>query len=78
MAERGVEGSSMDAIAEASGVSKATIYKHWADKDALLLEMVNFRQLKQTASRTTLELTTSTFASEGQFLARCKITCAET
>ena len=25
----------MDAIAETSSVSKATIYKHWADKDAL-------------------------------------------
>ena len=23
-----------------SGVSKATIYKHWADKDALLLEVL--------------------------------------
>jgi AcrR family transcriptional regulator len=40
MAERGVDATSMDAIAEASGVSKATIYKHWADKDALLLEMM--------------------------------------
>jgi AcrR family transcriptional regulator len=40
MAERGVEGTSMDAIAESSGVSKATIYKHWTDKDALLLEMM--------------------------------------
>ena len=30
----------MDAIAERSGVSKATIYKHWKDKDALLLEMM--------------------------------------
>lgn len=30
----------MDAIADASGVSKATIYKHWKDKDALLLEMM--------------------------------------
>jgi len=40
MAERGVDATSMDAIAEASGVSKATIYKHWADKDALLLEIM--------------------------------------
>jgi AcrR family transcriptional regulator len=40
VSERGVEGASMDAIAEASGVSKATIYKHWKDKDALLLEMM--------------------------------------
>jgi AcrR family transcriptional regulator len=37
-AERGIAGTSMDAIAEASGVSKATIYNHWADKDALCLE----------------------------------------
>lgn len=40
VSERGIEGASMDAIAEASGVSKATIYKHWKDKDALLLEMM--------------------------------------
>jgi AcrR family transcriptional regulator len=40
VSERGIEGTSMDAIAEASGVSKATIYKHWKDKDALLLEMM--------------------------------------
>ena len=37
-AERGMVGTSMDAIAEASSVSKATIYNHWADKDALCLE----------------------------------------
>ena len=37
-AARGIEATSMDAIAEASGVSKATIYKHWPDKDALCLE----------------------------------------
>src|SRR5258708_38687601 len=40
VAERGVDATSMDAIARESGVSKATIYKHWADKDALLLEMM--------------------------------------
>ena len=37
-AERGIEGASVDAIAAASGVSKATIYKHWHDKDSLALE----------------------------------------
>ncbi len=38
--ERGIDATSMDAIAETSGVSKATIYKHWQDKDALLLEVM--------------------------------------
>ena len=36
-AERGLDATSVDAIAAASGVSKATIYNHWADKDALCL-----------------------------------------
>lgn len=40
VAERGVDGASMDAIAASSGVSKATIYKHWPDKEALLLEIM--------------------------------------
>lgn len=40
VAQHGVDGTSMDAIARASGVSKATIYKHWTDKEALLLEMI--------------------------------------
>jgi AcrR family transcriptional regulator len=39
-AERGVDATSMDAIAEASGVSKATIYKHWPDKGALCIEVM--------------------------------------
>lgn len=38
VAETGVDATSMDAIAGRSGVSKATIYKHWTDKEALLLE----------------------------------------
>lgn len=40
VAKHGIEGTSMDAVARESGVSKATIYKHWADKEALLLEML--------------------------------------
>jgi AcrR family transcriptional regulator len=38
--ERGIEGTSMDAVAKASGVSKATIYHHWADKEALLRKIM--------------------------------------
>src|SRR6202041_3016498 len=40
--ERGIDATSMDAIAEASGVSKATIYKHWKDKDDLCLEVMGY------------------------------------
>ncbi|MGC1087426.1 MAG: TetR/AcrR family transcriptional regulator [Candidatus Acidiferrum sp.] len=39
-AERGIDATSVDAIAASSHVSKATIYKHWADKDALCLEVL--------------------------------------
>jgi AcrR family transcriptional regulator len=39
-AERGIETTSMDAIAKAAGVSKATIYRHWPDKDSLCLEVL--------------------------------------
>lgn len=41
-ANSGIDGTSMDAIAEASGVSKATIYKHWPDKDSLVLEVMAY------------------------------------
>lgn len=40
-ATRGIEATSMDAIAAASGVSKATLYKHWPDKDRLCLEVLS-------------------------------------
>jgi len=30
----------MDAIAQSSGVSKATIYNHWANKEALLMDVM--------------------------------------
>jgi AcrR family transcriptional regulator len=39
-ADRGIEGTSVDSIAALSGVSKATIYKHWPDKIALCLEVL--------------------------------------
>jgi AcrR family transcriptional regulator len=40
-ADQGIDATSMDAISEASGVSKATIYKHWPDKGALCLEVMS-------------------------------------
>ena len=39
-AEAGIDATSVDAIASASRVSKATIYKHWVDKEALCLEVL--------------------------------------
>jgi AcrR family transcriptional regulator len=46
IAERGIEGTSMDAIAQVSGVSKATVYKHWKDKETLCIDViVNLREL---------------------------------
>lgn len=39
-AERGIDSTSMDAIAAAAGVSKATLYKHWPDKDALCIAVL--------------------------------------
>ena len=39
-ADRGIDATSMDSIAASSGVSKATVYKHWADKDALAMEVL--------------------------------------
>jgi len=39
-AQRGMDATSIDAIAAMSGVSKATIYKHWADKEALCMEVL--------------------------------------
>jgi AcrR family transcriptional regulator len=39
---RGIDATSMDAIAETSGASKATIYKHWPDKETLCLEVLSY------------------------------------
>jgi AcrR family transcriptional regulator len=38
--ERGIDAASMDAIAQTSGVSKATIYNHWPNKEALLIDVM--------------------------------------
>lgn len=40
---RGYDGVSMDAIAQAAGVSKLTVYSHFQDKDTLFVEAVKAR-----------------------------------
>jgi AcrR family transcriptional regulator len=40
LAERGVQRTSMEAIAVAARVSKATIYRRWPSKDALILDLI--------------------------------------
>jgi AcrR family transcriptional regulator len=40
---QGFEGTSMDAIASAAGVSKLTVYSHFGDKDSLFREVVRTR-----------------------------------
>jgi AcrR family transcriptional regulator len=38
--DRGYRGTSMDAIADAAGVSKQTVYQHFGDKQRLFLELI--------------------------------------
>lgn len=40
LAESGMNGATVDAVAARSGVAKTTIYRHWPDRDALLLDAV--------------------------------------
>ena len=53
--ERGIDSTSMDSIAASSGVSKATIYNHWTDKEALLMEVMLH---VNGANRETIEVNT--------------------
>jgi AcrR family transcriptional regulator len=38
LGEGGVSGFSVDEVARRSGVAKTTIYRHWPDRDALVLD----------------------------------------
>jgi len=49
-AERGYAGTSMDAVARAAGISKATLYHHIASKDALFSAVVEERAHRLVAA----------------------------
>lgn len=40
LAERGVDATSMDAVATAAGISRSTLYRHWPERLPLLLEAI--------------------------------------
>jgi AcrR family transcriptional regulator len=40
LAEQGMNGATVDAVAARSGVAKTTIYRHWRDRETLLFEAV--------------------------------------
>lgn len=49
---QGFEGTSMDAVAAAAGVSKLTVYSHFGDKDNLFREVVRSRVQELFPERT--------------------------
>ncbi|MEL6939534.1 MAG: TetR/AcrR family transcriptional regulator [Cyanobacteria bacterium J06598_1] len=48
--QRGYERASMDKVAKASGVSKQTLYSHFADKEALFVALVDKMSRRQIQS----------------------------
>jgi AcrR family transcriptional regulator len=54
LADGGIAGLSMDVVARRAGVGKATIYRRWASKEALVLDALRTKPLLPTPDTGTL------------------------
>ena len=75
MKKRGLEGFTMDAIAEAADVSRSTLYRHWPQLHDVLFDAIQYlgEQLDEAAAPpdadgTTEECIVSTALTIGRFL----------
>jgi AcrR family transcriptional regulator len=50
--ERGFEGATIEAISEVCGVARSTIYRHWPDKSALVMQAMKSRVVPKAAPAT--------------------------
>jgi AcrR family transcriptional regulator len=70
LTERGAAGLSVAEVAALAEVGKATVYRHWADKDALLLDAVRMLLLQEVPAADTGSLRgdlTAVYAAELAF-----------
>lgn len=52
LADRGVEATTMDAVAGAAGISRSTLYRHWPERLPLLVEAIE--QLGERLNRSNM------------------------
>ena len=50
LAEEGVGGLTVDAVAERAGVGKATVYRHWASRAELILDAISSLVIEDEAA----------------------------
>ncbi|HEU5329110.1 MAG TPA: TetR/AcrR family transcriptional regulator [Thermomicrobiales bacterium] len=67
--ERGFAGTSIDAVTVAAGVSKPTVYRYFANKEALFADIVQGMTVGGVAGDTSTNQAALAFASHAEFTA---------